>query len=114
MYLSPSTEFKSSEDKLQFKNGSEILFRHLQEPNKLKSLNLGFIEIEEMSDTPESTFLMLLSRLRQKNEWGKEFQYRFRLHRMGWQARYYLRLLYQQAHRPLHASWRFPNSDWCR
>ena len=88
-------EFKSSEDKLVFKNGSEILFRHLQEPNKLKSLNLGFIEIEEMSDTPESTFLMLLSRLRQKNEWGKEFQYRLFGHTnpemtKGWIYKYFV------------------------
>ena len=65
-------DIKSSEDKIQFRNGSEILFRHLQEPNKLKSLNLGFVELEEMSDTPESTFLMLLSRLRQANIWGDE------------------------------------------
>ena len=88
-------EFKSSEDKLQFKNGSEILFRHLQEPNKLKSLNLGFIEIEEMSDTPQSTFLMLLSRLRQKNIWGDEFQYRLFGHTnpemsKGWIYKYFV------------------------
>ena len=36
-------EYKKAEDKLLFKNGSEILFRHLQEPNKLKSLNLCFV-----------------------------------------------------------------------
>jgi len=72
-------EFKSSECKLLFHNGSEILFRHMEEPNKLKSLNLGFIELEEMSDIPESTFKMLLGRLRQtiKPEWkSKGFQYR--------------------------------------
>lgn len=72
-------EFKTSESKLTFKNGSEILFRHMEEPNKLKSLNLGFIELEEMSDIPESTFKMLLGRLRQtiKPEWKKKgFQYR--------------------------------------
>lgn len=69
--------FSKADEILTFKNGSEILFRHLSEPNKLKSLNLGFVELEEMSDTPESTFLMLLSRLRQeiKPEW-KDFQYR--------------------------------------
>ena len=58
--------FLISEGKLQFSNGSVILFRHLEEPIKLKSLNLGFVEIEEMSDVPESTFNMLLARLRQK------------------------------------------------
>lgn len=58
-------------------NGSEILFRHLEEPDKIKSLNLGFVEIEEMSDTPESTFNMLLGRLRQAPypEWNN-FRYR--------------------------------------
>lgn len=69
--------YKAGESKLIFSNGSEILFRHLEEPEKLKSLNLGFVEIEEMSDTPESTFNMLLSRLRQspKEEW-QGFKYR--------------------------------------
>ncbi len=58
--------WSASLQKLTFKNGSEILFRHFDEPNKLKSLNLGFVEIEEMSDIPYDTFLMLLSRMRQK------------------------------------------------
>lgn len=72
-------EYIKSEYKLKFKNGSEILFRHMEEPNKLKSLNLGFVELEEMSDIPESTFKMLLGRLRQtiKPEWKeKGFKYR--------------------------------------
>lgn len=70
-------EWSNSTQKLIFKNGSEILFRHFDEPNKLKSLNLGFVEIEEMSDTPYSTFKMLLGRMRQtvKSEW-KNFRYR--------------------------------------
>ncbi len=67
----------STEQKLTFKNGSEILFRHFDEPNKLKSLNLGFVEIEEMSDIPYDTFKMLLARMRQKisPKW-KDFTYR--------------------------------------
>lgn len=62
---------------LVFSNHSEILFRHFDEPNKLKSLNLGFVEIEEMSDIPYDTFKMLLSRMRQKikPQW-KGFKYR--------------------------------------
>jgi hypothetical protein len=66
-----------SENKITLFNGSELLFRHLEEPDKIKSLNLGFVEIEEMSDTPESTFNMLLSRLRQapQPEW-EGFRYR--------------------------------------
>ena len=70
-------EWSASLQKLTFKNGSEILFRHFDEPNKLKSLNLGFVEIEEMSDIPYDTFKMLLSRMRQKvkKSW-KNFRHR--------------------------------------
>ena len=70
-------DWSSSLQKLTFKNGSEILFRHFDEPNKLKSLNLGFVEIEEMSDIPYDTFKMLLGRMRQKvkKSW-KDFSYR--------------------------------------
>ena len=70
-------DWASSLQKLTFKNGSEILFRHFDEPNKLKSLNLGFVEIEEMSDIPYDTFKMLLGRMRQKvkKSW-KDFTYR--------------------------------------
>lgn len=67
----------SAEQKLVFFNGSEILFRHFDEPHKLKSLNLGFVEIEEMSDIPFETFKVLLARMRQKVKpnW-KNFTYR--------------------------------------
>lgn len=91
-------DYIKAEERIKFKNGSEILFRHLQEPNKLKSLNLGFVELEEMSDTPESTFLMLLSRLRQaiKPEWReKGFKYRLFGHtnpepNKGWIYKYFV------------------------
>ena len=58
----------SALQKLVFHNKSEILFRHFDEPNKLKSLNLGFVEIEEMSDIPYDTFKMLLGRMRQRKK----------------------------------------------
>lgn len=60
--------WKASEQKLIFPqwNKSEILFRHLEKPFKLKSLNLGWVHIEEMSEVDESIFMMLLSRLRQR------------------------------------------------
>ncbi|MFH0702157.1 MAG: phage terminase large subunit [bacterium] len=58
-------EYLKTEAKLTFKNKSEVLFRYFENDTKLKSLNLGFVEIEEMSDVPESTFKMLLGRLRQ-------------------------------------------------
>jgi len=91
-------EYVKSFDKIVFKNGSEILFRHLQEPNKLKSLNLAWIELEEMSDTPESTFKMLVARLRQKikPEWrDKDFKYRLFGHTnpessKGWVYKYFV------------------------
>ena len=70
-------KWSSTLQKLSFKNGSEVLFRHFDEPDKLKSLNLGFVEIEEMSDIPYDTFKMILSRMRQQPEkiW-KNFKYR--------------------------------------
>ncbi len=70
-------EWSSTLQKLTFRNTSEVLFRHFDEPNKLKSLNLGFVEIEEMSDIPHETFKMLLGRMRQqpKSTW-KNFTYR--------------------------------------
>ena len=83
-------QFIKSEQKIVFKNGSNILFRHFDEPNKLKSLNLGFAEIEEMSDIPEATFKMLLGRMRQKKKkYWKDFKYRIFGHtnpqsRRGW------------------------------
>lgn len=82
--------FNKSTQKLSLKNGSQILFRHFEEPNKLKSLNLGFVEIEEMSDIPYSTFKMLLGRMRQKiSPVWKAFKYRIFGHtnpesRKGW------------------------------
>lgn len=83
-------QFIKSQQKIIFKNGSNILFRHFDEPNKLKSLNLGFAEIEEMSDIPEATFKMLMGRMRQKKKKGwKDFKYRIFGHtnpqnRRGW------------------------------
>lgn len=41
-------EWSASLQQLKFKNKSEILFRHFDDPNSLKSLNLGFVEIEEI------------------------------------------------------------------
>ena len=73
--------WSSSLQKITFKNKSEILFRHFDEPNKLKSLNLGFVEIEEMSDIPYDTFKMLVSRMRQTpNKQWKNFTYRIFAH----------------------------------
>lgn len=99
MGLVEGRDWKESkaESKLIFSNGSEVLFRHLEEPDKIKSLNLGFVEIEEMSDIPQATFDMLLGRLRQapQEEWGSKFKYRLFGHtnpesRKGWIYRYFV------------------------
>lgn len=90
--------FNKSENIIRFKNGSEILFRYAENPEVLKSLNLGFVELEEMSNIPESTFKMLLSRLRQeiKPEWKqKGFKYRLFGHTnpessKGWIYKYFV------------------------
>ena len=78
MKLGEDYNYYKAESRIEFSNGSEILFRHLEEPERLKSLNLGFVELEEMSDVPRATFDMLLGRLRQtrRKEWGDKFKYR--------------------------------------
>lgn len=93
--------YLKNENKLIFPNKSEILFRHLQEPEKLKSLNLGFVEIEEMSDVPQSTFEMLLSRLRQKAkpEW-KNFRHRLFGHTNPQQSRGWIYQFFKKEPKP--------------
>ena len=49
---------------ITFKNGSEILFSQLDNPEKFKSLNLHWAEIEEASQVGISTFNQLMGRLR--------------------------------------------------
>ena len=50
--------FNKSNNHFIFKNGSELIFRSFDDANKLKSLNLGFAGIEEMTDTTEDIFKM--------------------------------------------------------
>jgi PBSX family phage terminase large subunit len=59
--------YNKTEQHFIFRNGSEVIFRSFDDPNKLKSLNLGFAGIEEMTDTTEEIFKMLRTRMRQKN-----------------------------------------------
>lgn len=49
-----------------FINGSEVIFRPFDDPNKLKSLNLGACAIEEVTDISEDIFKMIRTRMRQK------------------------------------------------
>jgi PBSX family phage terminase large subunit len=63
---------------ITFSNGSEILFSALDDPEKYKSLNLHWAEIEEASQISDSSFKQLLGRLRNTyigKDW-EDFRYR--------------------------------------
>lgn len=63
---------------IKFSNGSEILFSALDDPEKFKSLNLHWAEIEEASQVSDSTFKQLIGRLRNTfigKDWD-DFRYR--------------------------------------
>ena len=63
---------------IRFANGSEILFSALDDPEKYKSLNLHWAEIEEASQISDSSFKQLLGRLRNTyigKDW-EDFRYR--------------------------------------
>ena len=72
--------FYNKVDKIiKFKNGSEILFSAFDDPEKFKSLNLHWAEIEEASQIDDASFKQLLGRLRNTYR-GKEWiDFRYRL-----------------------------------
>ena len=74
-------KYNKTDKTIIFKNGSKILFKDIADPEKLKSLNLHWAEIEEASQVTESAFKLILSRLRGevKPNWNS-FVYRFFLH----------------------------------
>jgi predicted phage terminase large subunit-like protein len=55
-----------TEGELLFKNGSTIIMGGLENPDKLKSLNLGWFGIDEATETTLNIFQMLATRLRHK------------------------------------------------
>lgn len=58
-------EFRARDDKVTLINGSEIIFRSLDDPNKLRSLNLGWFYVDEASELADDEMpTMLLGRLR--------------------------------------------------
>lgn len=60
--------WNESKNRLILSNGSEVLFRSLEDEkalDKIKSLNLGLVYVDEVTEIGEATFLMLLGRLRQ-------------------------------------------------
>lgn len=75
-------KYNKIDKKITFNNGSEILFKGLDDPEKFKSLNLHWAEIEEASQISDSSFKGLLGRLRNTNigsDW-KNFRYRLFAH----------------------------------
>lgn len=70
--------YNKTDKVIKLSNGSEILFGALDDPEKFKSLNLHWAEIEEASQVSDSSFKQLLGRLRgnTKQSWSKDFKYR--------------------------------------
>lgn len=54
-------------DTFTFPNGSQILFRSIDDWRKHKSLNLGFIFYDELSEFDEETYIAMRGRVRQKD-----------------------------------------------
>lgn len=88
--------YNKQEHKIKLNNGSEILFRDLDNPEKIKSLNLHWIEIEECSQVGVGAVKQCLARLRGtvKPTWDKNFKYRFFMHtnpqpNKGWIYEYF-------------------------
>ena len=72
-------KYNKIDKKITLSNGSEILFKGLDDPEKFKSLNLHWAEIEEASQISDNSFKQLIGRLRNTNRkpsWG---DFRFRL-----------------------------------
>ena len=69
--------YNKNDKKITFNNGSEILFKGVEDPEKFKSLNLHWIELEEASQISDASFIALLGRLRGnvRPNW-KNFRYR--------------------------------------
>ncbi len=70
--------YNKIDKKIVLNNGSEILFSALEDPEKFKSLNLHWAEMEECSQVPDSSFKQLIGRLRNTyrgKNWG-DFKYR--------------------------------------
>lgn len=60
-------EENKSEQLIKFKNGSEILFRGLDDPEKIKSQEFNYIWMEEATEFTKDDYLQLRLRLRRYN-----------------------------------------------
>lgn len=64
----------NSQRNVDLKNGSRIMFRHLEEMNNLQNLNLGFFFIEQAEELASSSeFITLWGRLRRAINPSQEF-----------------------------------------
>lgn len=54
-------------EKFIFPNGSTVLFRSIDDWNKHKSLNVGFIAWDELDEFDEETYMGMMSRIRQRD-----------------------------------------------
>ena len=57
-------EYKKQENRCIFNNGHEVIFRSLDDPAKLLSINLGWFYIDQAEEINEDVYLTLLGRLR--------------------------------------------------
>lgn len=67
MYPKEAYQFNNSENSITFWNRSRVIFRHLDEPANLLSMNLGGFYIDQAEEVDEEVFLTLQSRLRRPN-----------------------------------------------
>lgn len=56
--------YYKQENRIKFANGHEVLFRSLDDPAKLLSINLGWFYIDQAEEASEEVYLTLLGRLR--------------------------------------------------
>lgn len=66
LYPESAYTFNKSENSLTFWNGSQVIFRHLDEWKNLLSMNLGAFYIDQAEEVDEDAFLTLQSRLRRQ------------------------------------------------
>lgn len=60
-------KYNETKKRLTFDNGSTIFFRYFADPEAFKGIDAGFVQIDEMSQIPESAYEECLARLRQVN-----------------------------------------------
>lgn len=63
-YPKSAYTFNQSENSVTFWNESKVIFRHLDDPANLLSMNLGAFYIDQAEEVDEDVFLTLQSRLR--------------------------------------------------